>query len=59
MEGFSSAELLFFQGREEALPLYGAVLERIYEACPEDADGALTGWLQRAVAFAAGKRKQP
>ena len=35
MKGFSSAELLFFQGREEALPLYGAVLERIYEACPE------------------------
>ncbi len=35
MDGFSSAELLFFQGREEALPLYGAVLERIYEACPE------------------------
>ena len=131
MKGFSSAELLFFQGREEALPLYGAVLERIYEACPEvrievkktqisffarymfaaasfapvgraqdrprpfltlslclperlegprvaaaveaypgrwtihillgrseDADGALTGWLQRAAAFAAGKGKR-
>ena len=35
MDRFSSAELLFFRGREEALPLYGAVLERIYEACPE------------------------
>lgn len=35
MKGFSSAELLFFLGREEALPLYGAVLERIHEACPE------------------------
>ena len=131
MKGFSSAELLFFQGREEALPLYGAVLERIYEACPEvrievkktqisffarymfaaasftpvgpardrprpfltvslclperlegprvaaavepypgrwtihillgrpeDADGALTGWLQRAAAFAARKGKR-
>ena len=131
MKGFSSAELLFFRGREEVLPLYGAVLERIYEACPEvrievkktqisffarymfaaasfapvgraqdrprpfltlslclperlegprvaaaveaypgrwtihillgrpeDADGALTGWLQRAAAFAAGKGKR-
>ena len=131
MKGFSSAELLFFQGREEALPLYGAVLEWVYEACPEvriqvkktqisffarymfaaasfapvgraqdrprpfltlslclperlegprvaaaveaypgrwtnhillgrpeDADGALTGWLQRAAAFAARKGKR-
>lgn len=35
MDGFSSAELLFFRGREGALPLYGAVRKRIFEACPE------------------------
>ena len=35
MDGFSSAELLFFRGREGALPLYGAVRKRIFEAYPE------------------------
>jgi hypothetical protein len=34
MEGFSSAELLFFQGREAALPLYAAVRDRVLAVCP-------------------------
>ncbi len=35
MDRVSSAELLFFQGHEEVVPLYQAVRERIFEACPE------------------------
>ena len=34
MDEFSAAELLFFQGCEGALPLYGAVRSRVLEACP-------------------------
>lgn len=35
MDGFSSAELLFFLGHEEALPLYAAVRARALAVCPE------------------------
>lgn len=35
MNGFSSEELLFFQGREEALPLYAAVRARTLNIRPE------------------------
>ncbi len=35
METISSAELLFFQGHEETLPLYAAVREASFKACPQ------------------------